>query len=149
MRVRDSVNGKERCCEVRVAHEVPFHDVDALGIVWHGHYYKYFELARTALLRSLRLDGPWSSQTPARLLVTDSGCRYIQPLSYGDRIEIAAWIHDYLHRLRIDYEIVRAGDGRRSARGHTVLACTDEDGRLLLRTPEAVRRRIRAVAEEP
>ena len=24
--------------------QVPFHDVDALHIVWHGHYYKYLEV---------------------------------------------------------------------------------------------------------
>ncbi len=30
------------CVEVRV----PFHDVDPAGIAWHGHYFKYLELAR-------------------------------------------------------------------------------------------------------
>ena len=35
--------------------EVPFHDIDILGIVWHGHYNKYFELARTALYRTRRI----------------------------------------------------------------------------------------------
>ena len=37
--------------QVEVELEVPFHDVDMLQLVWHGHYYKYFELARTQLLR--------------------------------------------------------------------------------------------------
>ena len=37
--------------------DVPFHHVDALGIVWHGHYPKYFEAAGMALLRKLALDG--------------------------------------------------------------------------------------------
>ena len=25
---------------------VPFHDVDMMEVVWHGHYTKYFEVAR-------------------------------------------------------------------------------------------------------
>lgn len=29
---------------------VPFHDVDMMEVAWHGHYVKYFELARCALL---------------------------------------------------------------------------------------------------
>ena len=33
--------------------QIPFHDVDAMGIVWHGHYLKYFEIARCALLDSI------------------------------------------------------------------------------------------------
>ena len=30
--------------------EVPFHDVDTMHVVWHGHYLKYFEVARCKLL---------------------------------------------------------------------------------------------------
>ena len=41
---------KPRLHETRVEHEVPFHDVDMTLRVWHGHYYKYLELARTARL---------------------------------------------------------------------------------------------------
>jgi len=36
---------RDHAIEIRL--EVPFHDVDALRIVWHGHYLKYLELART------------------------------------------------------------------------------------------------------
>ena len=31
---------------------MPFHDVDSIGVAWHGHYAKYFEIARCALLDS-------------------------------------------------------------------------------------------------
>ena len=30
---------------------------DPLGVVWHGHYFKYLELARIAMLTPLGLDG--------------------------------------------------------------------------------------------
>ncbi len=48
--------GMPRLHETSIEFEVPFHDVDALRVVWHGHYYKYLELARTALFRSSGLD---------------------------------------------------------------------------------------------
>ena len=35
---------------VAVEIEIPFHDVDTMHIVWHGHYLKYFEIARCKLL---------------------------------------------------------------------------------------------------
>ena len=35
---------------------VPFYDLDPLGVVWHGNYYKYFELARTEFMRSIGFD---------------------------------------------------------------------------------------------
>ena len=37
-----------------LSHEIevvpPFFDIDSMDIVWHGHYVKYLELARCALL---------------------------------------------------------------------------------------------------
>lgn len=33
--------------------EIPFHDVDMMAVVWHGHYAKYFEIARCALLEKI------------------------------------------------------------------------------------------------
>ncbi len=44
--------------EVTVEHTVPFHDVDPLFVVWHGHYFKYFEYGREALMRAHGLDVP-------------------------------------------------------------------------------------------
>jgi acyl-CoA thioester hydrolase len=41
--------------------EVPFHDVDLAGVVWHGHYMKYLENARWALMTPCR-----RIQEPAR-----------------------------------------------------------------------------------
>ena len=47
---------KSHLHKTQVELEIPFHDVDLQRVVWHGHYYKYFEMARTKLLRSLDLD---------------------------------------------------------------------------------------------
>jgi len=44
--------------------EVPFHDLDPAGYVWHGNYAKYLELARCALRQ--RYD--FQSSTPAALM---------------------------------------------------------------------------------
>ncbi len=33
--------------------EIPFFDVDSMEVTWHGHYIKYFELARCALLKKI------------------------------------------------------------------------------------------------
>ena len=36
--------------------EVPFFDVDAMNIVWHGNYVKYLETARCAVLSAIAYD---------------------------------------------------------------------------------------------
>jgi len=124
--------------------EIPFHDVDALGVVWHGHYYKYLELARTQLLRSVGLDAGDLIGPRFRFLVIESRCRYAFPLFYGDRARVAAWLRDFRNRICIAYEVTNLSQRRRAARGQTVLATLDSEGRMLLETPQAILKRIGA-----
>ncbi|MCH2187778.1 acyl-CoA thioesterase [Myxococcota bacterium] len=128
--------------EIRIQHEVPFHDADPLGVAWHGHYYKYFELARTQLLRDLKLDGQNLLELNYRFLVSESGCRHIHALSYAEVFEVAAWIEEYTHRLFIAYEIRSLKHERRCATGFTRLITTNTAGELLLRTPQTIQDRI-------
>jgi acyl-CoA thioester hydrolase len=122
--------------------EVPFHDVDSLRVVWHGHFYKYFELARTVLLRSLRLDVPDLVELGYRFVVIESKCRHSYPLRYGDRFRVSAWLKDTEHRLNIAFEVTNLTAERRAARGHTIFATLDGNGQLLLVTPTAVLERL-------
>jgi acyl-CoA thioester hydrolase len=124
--------------------EVPFHDVDSLGIVWHGHYYKYLELARTALLRACQLDARDLRKLGFGMVMIESRCRHVAPLRYADVARVSAWFRDVRHRIRIAYEIVRAADGVRVARAETMLASVTRDGELLLETPAPVLRRLQA-----
>jgi acyl-CoA thioester hydrolase len=140
---RDDTRGEPRLHETSVEFEVPFHHVDALQIVWHGHYLKYFEKARTALLRSRNLDAGELVGARYRLVVVESLCRHGFPLAYGDRVRASAWFGDYARRLMIRYEVVNLTHDRRAAHGHTAIGALDETGRLLLEIPEPIARRIR------
>ncbi len=128
--------------EASIEFEVPFHDVDITNRVWHGHYYKYFEMARSALFRAHQLED--GELVPGRyaLYVIETHCRHTAPLRYGDRLRATARFRDIEHRLAIDYEVTNLGLDQRAARGHTLIAVTDLEGRLLLRTPSEIVCRI-------
>ena len=36
--------------------KVPFHDLDPLQVVWHGNYFKYFDIARFGLFEKAGID---------------------------------------------------------------------------------------------
>lgn len=131
-----------RLRETSVECEVPFHDVDAMGVVWHGHYLKYCELARTPLLRGCGLDAGDLIGPVYRFVVIESRCRHAFPLFYADRMRVTAWIRDVKHRVFIAYEIRNLTRERRSARAHTVLATIDKGRNLLLETPHEIQRRL-------
>ena len=124
--------------------EVPFHDIDPLHIAWHGHYFKYLELARTALFRKHGIDGEELLETGYRFVVVDAHCRYVSPLLYGHRYRVWAWFLDVEQRIHVAYEIKNLSEDRRAARGRTVLVTTDHEGRMLMETPDVLLSRIRS-----
>lgn len=126
-----------------VEHVVPFHDCDPLGIVWHGNYYKYFEMARTELLAPRGLEGPALLETGYRLFVVQSSCKHLAPLRYRDRVRITATLIDQDVRLNVGFEVARLGDTAKvCATGKTVLAAVDADHELQFELPPALRERL-------
>ncbi len=133
---------KESSRVARVRLTVPFHDCDPLSVVWHGRYLEYFELARTELFSAHGVDVPQIRDLGFRMYVTDVGCRYMFPLTYGDEAEVTAKATAWKPMLRIVYSIRNLTQSRRSARGFTALATTDINGRLLTETPHEIADRI-------
>lgn len=127
---------------VAVDLEVPFHDVDAVRIVWHGHYLKYFEIGRTALMRARGLDVADVIGLGFRQLVIESNVRHSFPLHYGDRFRVFARVGEVTHKIRLDLVVWNLTHDKRSAKGSTTLVTTDAEGRLLMETPDALRARL-------
>lgn len=128
---------------VSVELTVPFHDVDSLRVVWHGHYVKYVEIARMTYLARKDLDVPVLEKLGVKLMVAQSHLRHVSPLFYGDRFRVSAWLVEKRVRLEFEYEVFDLTTNRRAATGRTILAAVRAaDGALLLSTPEEMLRRL-------
>lgn len=128
---------------VSVSIRVPFNHCDPLFVVWHGRYFEYFEVARTALLATRKLDALQVRDMGYKMFVTEARCRYVLPLSYNDEIEVTAQFTALRPLIRIAYAITRTGSPRKCARAFTALATTDFEGRLL-ETPDDILARLLA-----
>lgn len=125
--------------------EVPFHDVDVMGIVWHGHYIKYFEIARTALMRKAGIDLDAMALTGLAWPVVTCEIKYIKPLRYGQAVRVEAAFVEFEDRLKIAYTVRDGSSGERLTRATTVqLAVDAKTGELGSGTPEAL---IAAIAQ--
>ena len=100
--------------------EVAFHDVDAMNVVWHGHYVKYFELARCALLRRFDYDYPQMLASGYLWPIVDCRLKYVRPALYGQRLRVEATLIEYENRIKIGYEIRDAATGERLTKGSTI-----------------------------
>lgn len=132
--------------QAEVVLEVPFHDVDALGVVWHGHVYKYLEIARTELFREVELEPRpgkiekvGKDENNLSLRVVETRCRHLMPLRYGDQIRVRAWFRAVDEQIVVAYEVTNETRGYRAARARTTLVVVDKHEQLVTeRDPKRV-----------
>ena len=105
--------------------QVPFHDVDAMHYVWHGHYYKYFEVVRTKLFQSIDYDVLQMKASGYSWPIIETSCKYVQPMLYNQLIQVSAKIQEYENRLKIIYLISDAKTDEKLATGHTTQVAVD------------------------
>jgi acyl-CoA thioester hydrolase len=126
---------------VSVELKVPFHDCDPLFVVWHGRYFEYLEVARSALLASRELDVEHVRAMGYKMFITEARCRYLSPLTYNDTMRITARFTATAPLIRVSYEVLNLTRHRKSARAVTALATTDFADNLL-ETPHDVLARL-------
>ncbi|MBP1627428.1 MAG: 4-hydroxybenzoyl-CoA thioesterase [Holophagaceae bacterium] len=116
--------------------EVPFHDVDSMNIVWHGHYVKYLEIARTDLIRSIGLDIPQMEAMGCVWPIVSCEMKYVRPLRYGQRFRVRVDLLEHQNRIKMAYLITDAESGAVLNRATTIQVAVKADtGELLFDTP--------------
>jgi acyl-CoA thioester hydrolase len=105
--------------------QVQFYDLDPMQIVWHGNYVKYLEVARCALLDTIRYNYPEMQASGYSWPIIDLHLRYAHPATFGQRIKVSAAIIEWENRLRIEYVITDSVSGQRLTRGTTTQVAVD------------------------
>ena len=126
--------------------EVPFHDVDSMQVAWHGHYVKYFELARCALLRRFDYDYPQMQTSGYLWPIVECHLKYVRPALYGQKLTVQASLLEYENRIKIAYQIRDIESGERMTKGHTIQVAVDAATReLQFVSPPVVFRKLEKV----
>jgi acyl-CoA thioester hydrolase len=111
--------------------EVPFFDVDAMQVAWHGHYVKYFEVARCAMLRKIDYDYPQMEASGFHFPVVELYLKYVNPARFGQIVLARAEVLEYENRLKIGYRITDRASGQRLTKGWSVQVAIDARTREL------------------
>ncbi|WP_302070508.1 acyl-CoA thioesterase [Fulvimonas sp. R45] len=124
---------------------VPFFDVDSMDVVWHGHYVKYPEVARCALLDRIGHNYDDMKAAGYAWPVIDLQLRYARAARFGQRLVVRADLVEWCNRLKIHYTLTDAASGERLTRASTVqVAVRLADSAMQLESPacftEAVER---------
>ncbi len=102
-----------------------FFDLDPMDIVWHGHYVKYMELARCALLERVNYSYPQMRESGYAWPVVDMRLKYVRTASYGQKLLVRAEIVEWENRLRIEYLMRDAVTGARVNRASSIQVALD------------------------
>ena len=105
--------------------EIPFFDVDPMAVAWHGHYVKYFEVARCAMLRKIDYDYPKMHESGYLFPVVELYLKYVNAARYGQVVVVAAELLEYENRLKIGYRIRDKATGQRLTKGWSLQVAID------------------------
>lgn len=104
---------------------VPFFDVDSMHVVWHGHYVKYLEVARCALLDKLGHNYTHMLESGYAWPVIDLQLRYVRGAVFGQKLNVRASLVEWENRLKINYLITDLASSERLTRACSVQVAVD------------------------
>jgi acyl-CoA thioester hydrolase len=111
---------------------VIYADTDAMGIVYHTNYIKWFEIGRTELLRSVGIVYAEMEAQGYNLPLTEVYCNYLFPAKY-DQIIVVETELEYLKRASMKFIYTIWNEDREKAlvEGYTIHACTNNLGKIV------------------
>lgn len=120
-----------------------FFDIDSMDIVWHGHYVKYLELARCALLDRVDYGYARMRESGYAWPVIELRLKYVRAATFNRPLIVRATISEWRNRLRIDYAIRDAQTGAKVNAATSVQVAVDvATGQMQYVSPPVLAQRL-------
>ena len=134
----------------RTTYRVIYGDTDNMGQVYYGNYFRWFEIGRSEMFRSLGLPYKTVEDNGIFLPVSETHCKYSMPAKYDNIIVIETAVDTRVKGgIKFDYSIYAEDGETLLAKGYTRHACVNREGKVV-RPPQfmkAVIDNIRAESE--
>lgn len=107
---------------------IRFNEADPLGIVWHGHYVRYFEDGREAFGEKYGLRYLDIFEHGYTVPVVNIQCDYKRSLRYGDRVVVETrFVDDMAAKIKFEYTLTNPATGEVVAKGSSVQVFLDKE----------------------
>lgn len=110
---------------------VLFADTDAMGVVYHTNYIKWFELGRNEFMRQLGVPYTEMEKLGLNLPLIKVSCEYLKFATYDQLLTVETEF-DYIRRatVRFNSRIWDENMGNLLVEGYTIHACTNKEGKV-------------------
>ncbi len=117
--------------------EVRFSEVDSMGIVWHGHYIKYFEDGRESFGREHQLGYMDVYDRGFFIPIVNINCNYKKPIVYNGPLMIeTTFVDTPAAKIIFDYKLYHKETGEVYATGTSEQVFLTKERELHLTIPE-------------
>jgi acyl-CoA thioester hydrolase len=136
----ETITQKEKTAVKQLTHrtevDVRFSEVDALGIVWHGHYVKFFEDGREAFGKNFGLGYLDVYKHGFATPIVNLNVNFKKTVKYGERVIIeTTFINSPASKIIFQYNIYRTSDNELVATGESTQVFMNLDHELYITLP--------------
>jgi len=107
--------------KTEIEFDVRFSETDAMGVVWHGNYLKFFEDGREAFGKQFEIEYLDIYNRGFFTPIVKSEINHKSSINYGERAKIiTTLIPTKAAKIIFKYEIINLSTGKLSAVGQTI-----------------------------
>ena len=119
---------------------VRYAETDQMGVVYHGNYAQYFEVARAESIRHLGFTYKDMEAMGVVMPVIELHCKFIRPALYDDLLTIKTYIKDLPedHRIEFNHEVLNEKENLLTT-GRVVLYFIDTKTKQKTTMPEGLK----------
>ena len=110
---------------------VIYADTDAMGVVYHTNYIKWFEIGRSELMRQLGVPYTELGKVGLNLPLIKVSCEYLKFATYDQLLTVETEF-DYIKKATVRYNSRIWNENKENliAEGYTIHACTNNEGKI-------------------
>ena len=123
--------------------KVRYAETDQMGVVHHGNYPQYLEIARLEWLDTLGISYKNMEQEGIMLPVYELNLKYIKPVTFDEKLTIETRLHEMPNvKIIFDYSVFNE-QGELVTSATSVLVFMDSKTRRPTRCPEYILEKLR------
>jgi acyl-CoA thioester hydrolase len=116
---------------------VRFNEIDIMGILWHGHYIKYFEDGRESFGKEFNLGYLDMHEQGYMVPIVKVDCNYKRPIRYKDCVVIETrFVDSPAAKIIFEYTLFNKNTGETFATGRSEQVFLDNNQQLSLTLPD-------------
>ncbi len=115
--------------EDSIVFKIPFFDVDAMQVAWHGNYIKYMENGRGELLGKLGMPYTEIHKVGYFLPVISVQVKYIRPCIYNQLVRLITRLEPCENILIFKYTLIDEETGKKLMQAETRQLAMDKETR--------------------